>query len=266
MEQKISMKLKGFRKILVIITAISVAIVILCIAAPMTAKKNNLTALGVKTVTEMQTLTTAITFFSDDMFDDNSIYVPKNKESIEISKLLGMIALQNDYNRIAILKWGVGGNYTIVGDSNFNRVVTGEEYLSLGDSYPFDIYAGAKSHIDKIQSGDKTESFSMGLTTLFDDVKVATTFLPIYNRDDDVSAVLAIDVKPTRTEYSMLGPINLHYIGMFFATVSVICGLTLYAIFRYLKQAEKNFEPAFHVKEEVQAIDATIVEDESANE
>lgn len=212
-----------------IAAAVTALIAIAGLSIPQLRKSSALGAVGGRVIAEMTPFSVAVSYYSgEDLSRLSQSQDPTDAGYRKMAQLLEQIRILQGYD----------GLYLLCRDANRKPL-----YLESGQPFPIDSYKPIKSILDKIYTGKSTGAYAKDLITREDGKKAAASCIPLYGNGRTVLAVLVVEADPGNTDYHLVGPVNLHLVGLTAGALCLLCLLLLYVIRkRRLAQAQRQEE------------------------
>lgn len=113
----------------------------------------------------------------------------------------------------ARLSFGYQNLYIITRESA-NRYVYLAGGQKPGEEYPLNIYQASRKTLEAIYAGKVSFGYANGFATTQDLEEVVSAYLPVYGSGNSVIALLGIDSNAGNTAYHLVGPVDLHLVGL----------------------------------------------------
>ena len=224
-EQDTPKKKRGIVFLLRIIAVIAALLAVAGLAIPQLRKSSALGAVGERVLAEMTPFSVAVSYYSgEDLSRLSQKQNPTDAGYRKMAQLFEQIRILQGYDRL----------YLLCRDGE-------RQLFYLGDGQPFPIgsYKPLKTILDRIYTGKSTGAYAKDLITREDGKKAAASCIPLYGNGRTVLAVLVVEADPGNTNYHLVGPINLHLVGLVSGALLLVCLLLLWLIRkRRLAQAQ----------------------------
>ena len=215
-EQDTPKKKRGIVFLLRIIAVIAALLAVAGLAIPQLRKSSALGAVGERVLAEMTPFSVAVSYYSgEDLSRLSQKQDPTDAGYRKMAQLFEQIRILQGYDRL----------YLLCRDGE-------RQLFYLGDGQPFPIgsYKPLKTILDRIYTGKSTGAYAKDLITREDGKKAAASCIPLYGNGRTVLAVLVVEADPGNTNYHLVGPINLHLVGLVSGALLLVCLLLLWLI------------------------------------
>lgn len=193
---------RGFLFCLLILSAITT---ILSVALPLNRKKEAISSLGEKSLSEANSLALAIEYYTGPRIESLVTYPDTTAFYYSLCSFLTQAKGRLSYDRAYILYQSKTDGVTYLADGDYQRDRDREDYHEIGDTYYGTRYSKkCYSILNEQFAGRKNADYVPEIL----DNEYITTYLPIKNSEGKVIAVLGVDAKLTYSDFTHYGPID----------------------------------------------------------